>query len=180
MDILECSQRINEIVKGLRSYSRAAKKEDSAQVDLNTVLEDSLKMVQLAIKGSSVEVIKEFRSGEKIQANLGEIQQVFTNLITNAFQAMDGKGGRLVLSTRVLEDFVEVRVSDNGMGIPKKYLNQIFDAFFTTKNPGEGTGLGLNIVYRIISKYQGTIDVESKEQMGTTFTIKFPVRRVER
>ena len=178
-DILDCGQRISEIVKGLRSYSRAAKKEEFGQVDLNGVLQESLKMVQLATKASSVEVIKEFQASEKIQANIGEIQQVFTNLITNAFQAMDGKGGKLVLATRALEDFVEVKVSDNGMGIPQKYLNQIFDAFFTTKNPGEGTGLGLNIVYRIVNKYQGTIGVESKEQMGTTFTIKFPIRRVE-
>jgi PAS domain S-box-containing protein len=178
-DILECGQRINEIVKGLRSYSRAAKREEFGQVDLNGVLEESLKMVQLATKASSVEVIKEFQTSEKIQANMGEIQQVFTNLITNAFQAMDGKGGKLVLATRSLEDFVEVKISDNGMGIPQKYINQIFDAFFTTKNPGEGTGLGLNIVYRIVNKYEGTIDVESREQMGTTFTIKFPARRVE-
>ena len=178
-DILDCGQRINEIVKGLRSYSRAAKKEEFGQVDLNGVLEESLKMVQLATKASSVEVIKEFQTSEKIQANIGEIQQVFTNLITNAFQAMDGKGGQLVLATRALEDFVEVKISDNGMGIPQKYINQIFDAFFTTKNPGEGTGLGLNIVYRIVNKYEGTIDVESREQMGTTFTIKFPIRRVE-
>ena len=178
-DILDCGQRINEIVKGLRSYSRAAKKEEFGQVDLNGVLEESLKMVQLATKASSVEVIKEFQTSERIQANIGEIQQVFTNLITNAFQAMDGKGGKLVLATRALEDFVEVRISDNGMGIPQKYINQIFDAFFTTKNPGEGTGLGLNIVYRIVNKYEGTIDVESREQMGTTFTIKFPIRRVE-
>jgi PAS domain S-box-containing protein len=178
-DILECGQRINEIVKGLRSYSRAAKREEFGQVDLNGVLEESLKMVQLATKASSVEVIKEFQTSEKIQANMGEIQQVFTNLITNAFQAMDGKGGKLVLATRSLEDFVEVKISDNGMGIPQKYINQIFDAFFTTKNPGEGTGLGLNIVYRIVNKYEGTIDVESREQMGTTFTIKFPIRRVE-
>ena len=178
-DILDCGQRINEIVKGLRSYSRAAKKEEFGQVDLNGVLEESLKMVQLATKASSVEVIKEFQTSEKIQANIGEIQQVFTNLITNAFQAMDGKGGKLVLATRALEDFVEVKISDNGMGIPQKYINQIFDAFFTTKNPGEGTGLGLNIVYRIVNKYEGTIDVESREQMGTTFTIKFPIRRVE-
>ena len=178
-DILDCGQRINEIVKGLRSYSRAAKKEEFGQVDLNGVLEESLKMVQLATKASSVEVIKEFQTSERIQANIGEIQQVFTNLITNAFQAMDGKGGKLVLATRALEDFVEVKISDNGMGIPQKYINQIFDAFFTTKNPGEGTGLGLNIVYRIVNKYEGTIDVESREQMGTTFTIKFPIRRVE-
>jgi C4-dicarboxylate-specific signal transduction histidine kinase len=179
MDILECGQRIQEIVKGLRSYSRAAKKEELSRVDLNGILEESLKMVQLAVKASSAEVIKDFQCVEKIQANVGEIQQVFTNLITNAFQAIDGKGGKLGLSTRSTDDSVEVKVSDNGKGIPHKYLNQIFDPFFTTKNPGEGTGLGLNIVYRIVSKYEGTIDVESNERIGTTFTIKFPIRRAE-
>jgi signal transduction histidine kinase len=176
-DILNCAQRIGEIVRGLRSYSRAAKKEELSFVDLNEVLEESLKMVQLASKKASVEVIKKFQSIEKIRANVGEIQQVFTNLITNAIQAMNGKQGDLTLSTRSLEDSVEVKVSDRGMGIPQKYLGQIFDPFFTTKKPGEGTGLGLNIVYRIVTKYEGTIDVESKEQVGTTFTIKFPARR---
>jgi len=178
-DILNCAQRIGEIVKGLKSYSRAAKKEDLSPVDLNDVLEESLKMVRLAIKTTSVEVIKKFQPIEKIQANVGEVQQVFTNLINNAFQAMDGKGGKLILSTRSLKDSVEVKVSDHGMGIPQKYLSQIFDPFFTTKKPGEGTGLGLNIVYRIVTKYEATIDVESKEQVGTTFTIKFPKRRDE-
>jgi signal transduction histidine kinase len=114
---------------------------------------------------------------EKIQGNCGEIQQVFSNLITNAFQAINGKGGMLTLATRPFQDSVEVKVSDNGMGISPKYLNQIFDPFFTTKNPGEGTGLGLNIVYRIVTKYEGTIDVESKVNVGTTFTVKFPIRR---
>ena len=178
-DILNCAQRIGEIVKGLKSYSRAAKKEDLSPVNLNEVLEESLKMVQLAMKNNTIEVIKTFQPIEKVKANTGEIQQVFTNLITNAFQAMDGRGGKLVLSTRSLKDLVEVKVSDDGMGIPQKYLNQIFDPFFTTKNPGEGTGLGLNIVYRIVTKYEGTIDVESKEQVGTIFTIKFPKGRDE-
>ena len=178
-DILNCAHRIGEIVRGLKSYSRAAKKEDLSSVDLNGVLEESLKMVCLAVKKNSVEVIKQFQPLQKIQANIGEIQQVFTNLITNAFQAMDGKGGKLVLSTRSLKEFVEVKISDSGQGIPQKYINQIFDPFFTTKKPGEGTGLGLNIVYRIVTKYSGTIDVESEEEAGTTFTIKFPIRRVE-
>jgi PAS domain S-box-containing protein len=178
-DILNCAQRISEIVKGLRSYSRAAKKEDLSFVDLNEVLEESLKMVRLASKKTSVEVIKKFQSVEKIRANVGEIQQVFTNLITNAFQAMNGKQGHLILATRSFKDSVEVKVGDHGMGIPQKYLSQIFDPFFTTKKPGEGTGLGLNIVYRIVTKYEGTIDVESKEQEGTTFTIKFPARRAD-
>jgi len=178
-DILNCAQRIGEIVKGLKSYSRVAKKEDLSPVDLNEVLEESLKMVHLTVKTASVEVIKKLQPIGKIQAHIGEIQQVFTNLITNAFQAMDGRGGKLILSTRSLKDSVEVKVSDNGNGIPQKYLNQIFDPFFTTKKPGEGTGLGLNIVYRIVTKYEGTIEAESKEQLGTTFTIKFPLRRVE-
>ncbi len=175
-DILKCAQKISDIVKGLRSYSRAAKKEELSLVDLNEVLEESWKMVRLAIKGPPIELIKEFQPVEKIQANMGEIQQVFTNLITNAFQAMNGNGGTLRLATQSLKDSIQVKVSDNGIGIPQKYLNQIFDPFFTTKKVGEGTGLGLNIVYRIITKHQGTIDVESKEQVGTTFTIKFPKR----
>jgi signal transduction histidine kinase len=178
-DIFNCAQRIGEITKGLRSYSRIAKKEEQSLVDINEILENSLKMVRLVIKTTPVEVITKFQSIEKIGANPGEIQQVFTNLITNAFQAMNGKGGTLVLSTRSSKDSVEVKVTDSGMGIPQKYLNKIFDAFFTTKNPGEGTGLGLNIVYRIVTKYEGTIDVESKENIGTTFTIKFPIRRDE-
>jgi signal transduction histidine kinase len=143
------------------------------------VLEESLKMVRLANKKAAVEVIKRFQPIEKIEANTSEIQQVFTNLITNAFQAMDGRRGQLVLSTQPLRDSIEVKVSDQGIGIPQKHLNQIFDPFFTTKKPGEGTGLGLNIVYRIVTKYDGTIEVESKEQVGTTFIIKFPTRRIE-
>jgi len=178
-DIFNCAQRIGEITKGLRSYSRIAKKEEQGLVDINEILENSLKMVRLVIKTTPVEVITKFESIEKIGANPGEIQQVFTNLITNAFQAMNGKGGTLILSTRSLKDSVEVKVTDSGVGIPQKYLNKIFDAFFTTKNPGEGTGLGLNIVYRIVTKYEGTIGVESKENIGTTFTIKFPIRRDE-
>jgi signal transduction histidine kinase len=178
-DILNCGQRISEIVKGLRSYCRVAKQEEQNPIDMNDVLEESLKMVRLAVKTSSVEVVKKFQPIDKVVANLGEIQQVFTNLITNAFQVMDGKGGIITLCTRSLRDSVEVKVSDNGMGIPQKHLSQIFDPFFTTKKTGEGTGLGLNIVYRIVTKYGGTIDVESREGLGTTFILRFPTRRVK-
>jgi len=176
-DILNCAQRIGEIAKGLKSYSRMAKDGSQTLVDVNEVLENSLKITRLGIKTDSVEVIKKFQPVEKIEANVGEVQQVFSNLITNALQAINGRGGMLTLSTRSLKDMVEVKVSDNGMGISEKYLSQIFDPFFTTKNPGEGTGLGLNIVYRIVTKYEGTIDVESKVDMGTTFTVKLPIRR---
>jgi signal transduction histidine kinase len=148
-------------------------------VSINEVLEESLKMVGLAMKAQHVEVVKKFRSTDTIEANIGEIQQVFTNLITNAFQAMDGEGGMLTLATRSLKGSIEVKVSDTGVGIPEKYLNKIFDPFFSTKELGQGTGLGLNIVHRIVGKYEGTVDVKSKEGKGTTFTIKFPIKRDE-
>jgi PAS domain S-box-containing protein len=177
-DILNCAQRISEITKGLRSYSRISKQEEQAPMDVIEVLERSLKMVRMATaKTSPVEVTRRFQPVEKIEANPGEIQQVFTNLFTNALQAMNGKGGKLTLSTRQLQDSIEVRVSDNGKGISQKHLNKIFDPFFTTKKQGEGTGLGLNIVYRITTKYEGTIDVESEEGVGTTFTLKFPCKK---
>ena len=175
-DIVTCSERIAEIVRGLSSHSRMAKKEDQTLVALPEVLEDSLKMISM-VSRVQVEVIRNYQPVERMEANLGEIQLVFNHLLTNAFDAMKGREGRLVLSTRSLKDGTELKVSDNGVGIPQKYLKQIFDPFFTTKNPGEGIGLGLNIGYRIVSKYGGVIDVESKEDVGTTFTIRFPVRR---
>jgi PAS domain S-box-containing protein len=173
-DILNCAQRIGEITKGLRSYSRISKQAEQAPMDVNEVLESSLKMVRMGVKTSPVEIIKKLQPVEKIEASSGEIQQVFTNLITNAFQAMNGAAGKLTLLTRQMEELVEIKVSDTGGGIPEKYLNKIFDPFFTTKKQGEGTGLGLNIVYRIITKYEGTIDVESQVGAGTTFTVRFP------
>ena len=176
-DIFRCSQRIKEIVRGLSSYSRTAKQGEQGPVYINEVLEESLKMVGLAMKAHQIEVIKKFQSTDKIEANIGEIQQVFTNLITNAFHAMDGRGGKLILTTRSLKDSVEVKVIDTGTGIPKKYLTKIFDPFFTTKELGQGTGLGLNIVHRIVAKYEGTVDIKSKEGKGTTLTIRFPIKR---
>jgi signal transduction histidine kinase len=178
-DVFRSSQRIKEIVRGLSSYSRIARQDEQGLVSINEVLEESLKMVGLAMKAHEVEVLKEFRSADKIEANIGEIQQVFTNLITNAFQAMDGKGGKLILATRSLKDSIEVKVSDTGTGIPQKFLNKIFDPFFTTKELGKGTGLGLNIVHRIVQKHEGTVDAKSKEGKGTTFTITFPTKRDE-
>ncbi len=173
-DILSCAQRIGEITNGLRSYSRMAKKDELMEIDLNEILESSLKMVSFAFKGVKVDVERQLQPNLKIKANPGEIQQVFVNLITNAFQAMNGKKGMITLYTKSLEDSVEIKIKDNGIGIPQKNLNKIFDPFFTTKKVGEGTGLGLNIVYRIVTKYEGKIEVESKVGYGTIFTIKFP------
>jgi two-component system NtrC family sensor kinase len=156
-----------------------AKQEELSRVDINEVLDDSLRMVRMGLKTGALNVVKKFEPVEKVEANPGDLQQVFVNLITNAFQAVNGRGGTITLSSRSLKDAVEVKVTDTGVGIPHKYLGKIFDPFFTTKKTGEGTGLGLNVVYRIVSKYVGSIDVESKEGLGTTFTVRFPTRRDE-
>src|SRR4030042_505451 len=130
MDILPCGQRMGEIVNGLRAYSRTAKKEEMGAIDLHEILETSLKMVQLATKSVPVEVIKKFQPIEKIKANPGEIQQIFTNLMTNAFQAMNGGRGQLILSSRSLKDFVAIKLRDGGGGMSPKSLNQIFYPLF--------------------------------------------------
>jgi signal transduction histidine kinase len=87
---------------------------------------------------------------------------------------MDGRG-RLTLATEPQGNMMKVLIADTGCGMPKAVLNKIFDPFFTTKDPGEGTGLGLSIAHKIVTKYGGTIGLESEKGKGTTFTIQFPV-----
>jgi len=105
-----------------------------------------------------------------------ELQQVLFNLINNALDAMEEKGGTLFITARLIEDHIVIQVSDNGPGIPKEDLPRIFDPFFTTKPIGKGTGLGLSICYGIVKKMSGEIDVRSMVNEGTTFTIKIPFK----
>jgi signal transduction histidine kinase len=103
-----------------------------------------------------------------------ELNQVWTNLVHNALQAMDHKGTLTVGLHRDGGDAV-VSVADTGCGIPEDIRARIFDAFFTTKPAGEGTGLGLDIVRKIIDKHQGRIEVESEVGRGSTFTVRLPI-----
>ena len=105
-----------------------------------------------------------------------DLNQVWTNLIDNAADAMDA-GGKLTIEASNTEDGVEVRVSDDGPGIDSETAKRIFDPFFTTKEPGKGTGLGLATVHTIVTRIGGTIDLESSEE-GTTFTVKVPLALV--
>ena len=178
-DILHCGQRISEIVEGLSSYSFHARKEQRMAVDVNELLSHAVRIAKAAVKQRAVEVIKDLRPVDGVVGNPGEIQLVFNHLITNAFQAMNGRGGKLILSTRALEEAVEIKITDNGIGIPPTDLPHIFDPFFTTKKFGEGKGLGLNIAYRIVAKHEGTLDVETVEGKGTTFTVRLPKGRKE-
>jgi len=111
-----------------------------------------------------------------IQGDPEQLQQVFTNLLNNAAEAMP-KGGSITVDLRkVNRDSVEVRITDTGTGIPPENMSQLFTPFFTTKGPGKGTGLGLSISYGIIKMHRGQIRVQSQEGIGTTFTVTLPTQ----
>ena len=108
-----------------------------------------------------------------IQARAGELNQVWTNMIDNAIDALDGNG-TIRLITRCEHDFVMVEVADDGPGIPPEVQSRLFEPFFTTKEEGKGTGLGLDISYRIIQEHNGSIEVQSQPGQ-TRFIIRLPV-----
>ncbi len=172
-DIIKYATNAANIVRELSAYSRAATNESDTLFDLAGVMERSLKMARHSISFSPIEVVKDLKEGCQIAGNEGEIQQVFINLILNAVQAMDGSGTlRLGCSTGAGR--ISAVVSDTGPGIPPEFINHIYDPFFTTKPVGIGTGLGLYVTYRIVSRHKGTIDVETSLNKGTAFTINFP------
>ena len=124
-----------------------------------------------------VEVVLKYNDVEDIIAFPDELNQVWTNLISNSLQAMDYKG-KLSILVKKAGDFIEVRISDTGPGIPGDIKDRIFEPFFTTKPQGEGSGLGLDIVKKIIANHRGSIDFDSSQE-GTTFIVKLPVNLKE-
>jgi len=124
-----------------------------------------------------VEIVRYFSPALPIiQADPAQLQQVCVNLLNNAAEAMPD-GGTITLATRPVDSqWVEIKVSDTGCGIPEENLGRLFTPFFTTKPPGKGTGLGLSIVYGIIKMHRGQITVQSQVGVGTTFTVTLPVQ----
>ena len=103
----------------------------------------------------------------------GKLEQVFLNIIDNAMHAISGKGS-ITVTTRAEKKCIRTQISDSGIGIPQEHLDKIYDPFFTTKEVGKGTGLGLPISQAIVADFNATIGVESRINEGTTFTITFP------
>jgi len=180
-DSLEGTQKIKKIVADLKSFSRVDQAEFK-HADINEGLKSTLNVVWNELKYKCT-VEKDFGDLPKIYCNLGQLNQVFMNLLVNAAQAIEEKG-TIKISTRhvngklarnnTAQGYIEIKVSDTGSGIPEDKLNKIFEPFFTTKDVGKGTGLGLSIAYDIIQKHKGEIKVESKVGEGTTFTIQLP------
>ena len=174
-EIVVYSNRVADIVKDLSIYPRIFRSDAISRVNLNQALRDALHLVIRAVRfEDQMEVIEDLKEMESIQAVVGEILQIFANLISNAVEAMEGKGV-LRLTSRTTTRGPEVMIQDTGPGISKEDRKKIFDPFFTTKSPGRRTGLGLNVAHRLITKYHGSIEVESQEGRGATFRVTFPI-----
>src|ERR1700690_894970 len=174
--IVKQTFRASEIVNNLLNFSRTGAAE-LIEVDINSVLEETLALVQHPLKTAHVNVVKNYKP--ELPAVLGSItrlQQVFLNLFMNARDAMP-QGGLLEVRTLAYNGSVAIEVTDTGAGISPENLQRIFDPFFTTKATGRGTGLGLSVSYGIIKEHAGKIDVHSTPGKGTSFRLEFPAAR---
>lgn len=174
-EIVDYAGSIKEIVVQLSGYSRSAEREYLTTIDTAEVISDAVRLVvrSSGIDGDRVSV--EAAPGLVFHARTGEVQQIVVNLIKNALDAVaDRPDGHVHVAARSDGDHVRIEVSDDGPGIPEAERGSIFDPFYTTKPPGKGTGLGLNIVYRLVTKYRGTITVEEGPRGGARFVLRFP------
>ena len=172
-EIIAAGQRIAGIVRSLNAFARRTQDEEVCDIDLNCTLDEAVKMARRATVLDQVQVATQYEAVLLVRGKPDELLQVFVNLVTNAVQAMEGKGA-LTLSTAGADGFVLATVKDTGPGIPHNNLTRIFDPFFTTKEQGKGTGLGLHIVRDIVTNYGGQITAESTLGQGATFTVKLP------
>lgn len=172
-EVRRSADRISEVVGAVKQYSYA----DQApvqNVDVHQGLDSTLIILRHKLRGG-VTVTRDYAPDlPRIEAYAGELNQVWTNLIDNAIDAMDGRG-ELVIRTYAQEEYVVVEITDNGPGIPPEIANRVFDPFFTTKLPGAGTGLGLYLAYNTVQKHLGQIMVES-EPGRTCFQVRLPVQ----
>jgi signal transduction histidine kinase len=172
--IREQTVRIAEIVKNLLRFSRTSGDSAKGRVTLNRAIEDTLGLVSHIMKVENILVETNLAADlPPVLGNAGQLQQIFTNLIINAFHAMP-KGGRLIVRTWAAQGRVLASVTDTGFGIPEEHLAHIFDPFFTTKPAGVGTGLGLSICHGIVASLGGEITVDSLVGLGTTFRVHLP------
>jgi signal transduction histidine kinase len=170
-DVRLSTDAITRMVKALRSYSHPDQAE-MAEADIHDGIETTLTLLRNQIKYGIV-VERRYSRLPPVFCNVNELNQVWTNIIHNAIQAMKGMG-RITIETYQLDGYVGVRITDTGPGIPEEIRGRIFDPFFTTKDQGEGTGMGLGIAQQIVQRHRGRIQVRS-EPGRTTFEVLLPL-----
>lgn len=172
------TQRMKKIIMHMRDYSRISP-DQCNELPIHQSIERSLTIFAEQFKSHNIQVSKEFTPtqlsviGDQIQ-----LEQVFTNLFTNARDAIIEKngeeGGLIIVRSKASDNQVLIEVTDNGIGIEDEKCSKVFDPFYTTKEIGKGTGLGMSVSYGIIKKHNGSISVHSKPKRGSTFSIKLP------
>jgi C4-dicarboxylate-specific signal transduction histidine kinase len=171
--------RVGRIVTDLLAFSRRSKPQ-RVPADLNKLVRSTLGLVGHKLKLINAETVLDLQDDlPLVECDPSQIQQVILNLILNGAQAMQSKGGgELVIRTRLLpnEDSVELCVRDKGEGIAPENLAKIFDPFFTTKVEGKGVGLGLAVLYGIVKAHEGEVEVTSKPNEGSSFSVTLPLK----
>jgi two-component system, NtrC family, sensor kinase len=173
----EGASRTSEIVRGLQNFSRLDE-EGLKMANIHTGIDATLLLLNSNISQKKITIVKEYGNFGEVECNPGKLNQVFMNILSNAIQAFDPAqdNKEIHIQTSLDDHTLRISIRDNGPGMPEKVRSRIFEPFFTTKRVGEGSGLGLSIVYGIIEKHRGTIDVQSEPGQGTEFIIKLPVR----
>jgi two-component system NtrC family sensor kinase len=176
--IVSASLYAREIIKKLMLFSRQTPPKKT-RVDLNDIVKEGIEFLKLRAANEGVKINYHLSPKlPKITADSAQLIQVTVNLVVNAIQAMP-KGGILTIQTAVKKDWLSLRVEDNGLGMREEVKKNIFLPFFTTKDVGQGTGLGLAVVHGIVKSHGGTIHVTSQKGKGSCFEIKLPIQRTK-
>src|ERR1043165_8862728 len=172
-DCVEGAERIRDVVKNLRLFSRLDDGEFK-RIDLHENIDSTIRLLSGYYGSGRIRLVREYGELPLVNCYAGQLNQVWTNLLVNAAQAIK-QTGEVKISSRVEDQSAVITISDTGDGIEAVHLRRIFDPFFTTKPVGEGTGLGLSISYGIIEKHGGMIKAESVPGAGTTFRVSIPI-----
>jgi len=173
------AERATNFVNNLLNFSRTGSATEFVEVDVARVLDDTLQLLEPQLRRSQIEIVRSYsKDAPEAYGNAGKLQQVFTNLILNARDAIPD-GGRIIVATETADDgSLVAEISDTGIGIAPENVAKIYDPFYTTKGVGQGTGLGLAVSYGIVQEHAGRITVDSTPGQGTTFRITLPTARV--
>lgn len=175
-DIQEASKRIADLIGAVKNFTHMDRGGEKEFTDIHTGIRNTLTMLTYKLKKGNVKVTEKFDfTLPPVKAMVGELNQVWTNMIDNAIDALENQPEpELTLITERDKEFVKVTICDNGPGIPEEIKTRIFDPFFTTKSIGKGTGLGLDVVQRIVKQHHGSVTLHSRPGR-TEFQVCFPI-----
>jgi len=172
-DIVQHGRRMAAIIRDFTGVTARETSDQRQPVHLEQELDRAIATLTDGMDMSELAIQRAYAGDTSVSALPDQLRQAFTNILTNALQAIKGRG-LLDLSTSLTDTSVVATITDSGPGIPKQHLSKIFDPFFTTKGQGEGSGLGLTVARRIIKKFGGDIRIESKEGIGTSCIVTLP------